>query len=216
MNLSNIFLWLDIDGVVLDWVDLKRYLEEEIFDPLIPGGAEAFWTIYEGLRDESGQVNFGEALNILVQRYQFDAEALTARIKNTDFNDFVYDDFRNFALELKNFGGFGIFSQGTFWYQSEKVADFEKLLPVKPKAVLIAEDKTKVFDRMRTRSLDLYSLYVDDRKIYLEMALEQKAVDLGIWLPRESVTEKPRKKILVVDNFIDLMKELTLISPSAG
>lgn len=208
MNLSNIFLWLDIDGVIINWVNLKRYLEKEIFDPLMPGGAETFWTIYEGLRDDTGQVNFGEAIKILVQKYQFDADLLIARIKGTNFNDFVYEDFQSFVPELKSFGGYGIFSQGTFWYQLEKVVDLEKILPVKPKAVLIAEDKTKEFDKMRHYSLDSYSLYVDDRKIYLEMALEQKAVDLGIWLPREPVTENPGENILVVDNFVDLMKEL--------
>lgn len=208
MKLSNTFLWLDVDDVILNWPSLKKYLGEKIFEPLMPGGAEIFWAIYESLRQLSGQINFGEALKILVQKYQVDADRLNTKIKNIDFNNFVYADFRDFAPELKSFGGFGIFSQGTFWYQLEKVADLEKILPVKPKAVLIAEDKTKEFDKMRDYSLDLYSLYIDDRKIYLEMALEKKAIDLGIWMPREPVTEKPMKNILVVDNFIDLMKEL--------
>jgi len=205
MDLSKIFLWLDIDGVILDWVKLKEYLGEEIFETIAPGGAKTFWQGYESLRDATGQVNFGKAIEILVQKYQFDTDLLTSRIRQIDFNNFLYDDFRLFMPKLVDFGGWGIFSQGTFWYQYEKVVDLKKLLPTEPKAVLITEDKSKSFDQMRESSLDFVSWYVDDRKIYLEMALAQKVIERGIWMLREQKKEAVKKEILPVANFTALL-----------
>lgn len=212
MELNNLFFWFDVDGVIIDDIGVKRYLEEKVFNKLVKNSAARFWEIYRSLIKDHGQVSFDKALSLWVNEFKLEKVSLIKMIKDLDFGQFVYDDFKNFIPVLQKAPGFGFFTSGTIWYQKEKIFDTERMLGqmnLSSRKILVSEDKTQLFGKMRKFSSPLKSVYIDNRLPFLEMALEQKAADLGVLMNRV-VDQKPLedKQILVVENFDNLMKEL--------
>jgi len=214
VKLDQCYLWLDVDGVIIDEIATKTYLSTVVFNKLVPNGAIDFWETYRTLIGGLSQVSFGEALQIWVKKHYLNQDSVVQMIKDLDFEKLVYDDFIRFIPYLREFKAFGFFTSGTIWFQKEKVFDIEKTfqkMGLTPKAVLASEDKTQLFSKMREFSQDLTSLYADDRLPFLERALRGGFVDLGVLMDRKiEIKRVEDKKILVIENFDNLMEKLQI------
>lgn len=214
MDLNKIFLWLDVDGTIIDSEALDDSFSSEIVERNVLGGKDEFWKIYESFRQSDGRVDLDQVIKFWARKHSLDRTKIIWAVKRLPFIKFIFQDFKKFAPKLGSFGDLGFFSNGAIWFQRQKAMKIKKFLNLKnrEKNMLLSKNKRDMFPQMRGVSLGLFSVYVDDRLPILRAAIGEEAVDLGVLVYHRS--EKPQitdKKILVIENFGQLMSKLSKV-----
>lgn len=213
MNLKNIFLCLDIDNTILDSSAQKQAIGE-IVGKIMPGSSSFFWRVYESTRQSNGSINLDSTITAWARQYGLSRDILVRQLKELPFEKFLFPDFIEAIDSLRQIGKIGFFSNGPVWYQKQKVLRIKNFLqlPCNFKNSILSTNKADLFDKIDSKSVQLFSVYVEDRPEYLEMALEKKAIDLGVFICRSRCSCVVNSKILVVASFGELVSELKGLS----
>jgi len=169
MDLNKIFLWLDIDGTVLNSGVLRKAIGENVLRKEASLAAvKDFWQVYDLLRRKNGTIHLEKAIDVWARKYGLSKQKIVSETKQLSFEDFLYLDFQDAAGELKKFGGLGFFSEGTVWFQRQKVTSVKKFLKrwrIVSQRTILSEDKKRLFGKMRkgSKSFFLFTLIINCR-----------------------------------------------------
>lgn len=164
MKSPTVVFLLDVDNTLLDndriTADLQHHLQQEVGT----GRAQAYWTIFEGLRTELGYADYLGAL----QRYRIahprDPHLLTVSrfLINYPFADRLLPGTIDVIVQLKQWGNVVILSDGDVVFQPLKI-DRSGLLEVVDKQVLVYIHKELELDDVERRFPADHYVIIDDK-----------------------------------------------------
>ncbi len=142
MTQNGLVFLLDVDNTLLDNDRVKEDIRSAVARLVAADRASRFWSLYEGVRDEEGIVNFPETLRRFRRAFPEEphAEDVDREVLSVPFERYLYPRALEVIARLWTFGEVAILSDGDRVYQPAKIARAGLLLATRGN-VLVYEHK---------------------------------------------------------------------------